>query len=61
MCKKIDDQFDVISIVELADLLGISRRYAYTFIRENNIKFRKVGRKFYILRKSLNDFMTMEE
>ncbi|MBQ3505161.1 MAG: helix-turn-helix domain-containing protein [Clostridia bacterium] len=48
------------TIAELCELLGISKRYAYQFIKENDIKHKKVGKKFFISKKSLEEFMKME-
>lgn len=58
--KKEIENFDVITIAELCELLGISKRYAYQFIKENDIKHKKVGKKFFISKKSLEEFMKME-
>lgn len=52
---------EIITIDELCALLHISRKYAYKFIRENNIKFKQIGRKFYISKKSLDKFLSMED
>lgn len=47
----------MITVLELCKLLGISRKYAYQFIREHNIKYIKIGRKFYVSKKSVEDFV----
>lgn len=52
---------EIITIDELCEQLHISRKYAYKFIRENKIQFRQIGRKFYISKKSLEKFLSMEE
>ncbi len=52
---------DILTIDELCKQLHISRKYAYKFIRENDIKFRQIGRKFYISKKSLEKFLSMED
>ncbi len=51
----------IMTIEELCEQLHISRKYAYKFIRENNLKFKQIGRKFYISRKSVEKFLSMEE
>lgn len=58
--KTIQEEYDVLTVVELCELLGISRKYAYQFIRENNIKYIRVGRKFYVSKKSLDNILKME-
>lgn len=58
--EKIKEQYDVLTVVELCELLGISRKYAYQFIRENNIKYIKIGKKFYISKKSVDNILEME-
>lgn len=50
----------IMTINELCEQLHISRKYAYKFIRENNIKFKQIGRKFYISKKSIEKFLSME-
>ncbi|MCM1438751.1 MAG: helix-turn-helix domain-containing protein [Roseburia sp.] len=52
---------EIMTIDELCEQLHISRKYAYKFIRENKIKFKQIGRKFYISKKSLEKFLTMED
>ena len=54
------EEFDVITVAELCELFKISKRYAYQFINENDIKHKKVGRKFFISKKYLEKFMKME-
>ena len=51
----------IMTISELCEQLRISRKYAYKFIRDNNIKFKQIGRKFYISKKSIQKFLSMEE
>ena len=51
----------ILDISELCELLHISKKYAYKFIRENNIKFKFIGRKIYISKKSLENFLNMED
>ena len=60
MIKNIHEEYDVLTVVELCELLGISRKYAYQFIRENNIKYIRIGRRFYISKKSLDNILKME-
>lgn len=57
----VSDNFDVVSIEELCSLLGISRAYAYKFIRINRIRYVQIGKKYYINKKSLNNFINMED
>ena len=52
---------DIMTINELCERLHISRKYAYKFIRKNNIDFRQIGKKFYISKKSVEKFLSMEE
>ena len=58
--EKMQQQLDMLTIPELCEWLDISRKYAYQFIREHNIKYIKVGKKFYILRKSVESVLRME-
>ncbi len=51
---------DILSIKELCILLNISRKYAYQFILNNNIKYKLVGKKYYISKKSLLEFFEEE-
>ncbi len=51
----------VLTIKDLCDKLHISRKYAYKFIRENNMKFMRIGRKFYISEKSVEKLLSMED
>lgn len=57
----VSDNYDVLSIEQLCSLLEISRAYAYKFIRTNKIRYVQIGRKYYINKKSLNNFINMEE
>ena len=52
---------DVLTISDLCEMLKISKRYAYQFIRQNNIKSLRIGRKIYISKKSLEKYLNMEE
>ncbi|MBD5131797.1 MAG: helix-turn-helix domain-containing protein [Clostridiales bacterium] len=52
---------NVLTIAELCELLHISRKYAYKFIRDNNIKFMQIGRKFYLSRKAVEKLLSMED
>ena len=58
--KNIKEEYNVLTIKELCEFLNVSSTYAYQFIRENKIKYVKVGRKFYISKKSLDKYMQME-
>lgn len=51
----------VLTIAELCEMLHISRKYAYKFIRDNKIKFMQIGRKFYLSRKSVEKLISMED
>ncbi|MBE5752643.1 MAG: helix-turn-helix domain-containing protein [Clostridiales bacterium] len=42
-------EYDVLTISELAEELDISKKYAYQFLRENNLKYVRIGKKLYIL------------
>ena len=53
--------YDVLTISELCELLEISKKYAYQFIRDNNIKFLRIGKKIYISKKSLEKYLRMED
>ena len=57
--KNIKEEYNVLTIKELCEFLNVSSTYAYQFIRENKIKYVKVGRKFYISKKSLDEYMQM--
>ena len=58
--KNIKEEYNVLTIKELCEFLNVSSTYAYQFIREKKIKYVKVGRKFYISKKSLDEYMQME-
>ena len=51
----------VLTIAELCEMLHISRKYAYKFVRDNKIKFMQIGRKFYLSRKSIEKLLSMED
>ena len=59
--EKMQKQLDMLTIPELCEWLDISKKYAYQFIREHNIKYIKVGKKFYISRKSVESVLRMED
>ena len=48
---------DVLSIKELCAMLHVSRKYAYDFIINNNIKYKLVGKKYFISKKSVLEFL----
>lgn len=52
---------NVLTVAELCEMLHISRKYAYKFIRDNKIKFMQIGRKFYLSRKSIEKVLSMED
>lgn len=52
---------NILTIAELCELLHISRKYAYKFIRDNKIKFMQIGRKFYLSRKAVEKLLSMED
>ena len=53
--------YDVLTVNELCELLDISKKYAYQFIRDNKIKFIRIGKKIYISNKSLEKYLRMED
>ena len=57
----ITDDYDVLSIEQLCSHLGISRAYAYKFIRINKIRYIQIGKKYYVNKKSLYNFINMED
>ena len=57
MAEKNYQQFDVLTIDDLCEIMNISHKYAYEFIRKNNFKFVQVGKKFYISKSSLEKFL----
>ena len=50
-------EYDVITIEELAQELGSSKKYAYQFIHKNNLKFVRIGKKIYISKKILEEYL----
>ena len=58
--EKIVREYNVLTIVQLCDLLGVSKKYAYQFIREHNIKHIKIGKKFYISKKAVDKVLEMD-
>lgn len=42
---------------ELATELNISKKYAYQFLRESNLKYIRIGKKLYISRKILEEYL----
>ena len=51
----------IMTIAEVCEQLHVSRKYVYKFIRENKIKFKQIGRKFYISKNSLEKYLSMED
>ena len=47
---------DVITVHELAKLLGVSNNYAYKLIKEGAIGYRKVGHKILVPKICVEDF-----
>lgn len=47
----------VLSVEQLADILGISRNTAYGFVKSGRIKSVRVGRKIRISRTALVEFL----
>ena len=48
---------DIMSVKQLASALGIGLNNAYDLIRTNQIKSKKVGRKYLIPKRCIFDFM----
>ncbi len=51
---------DVVTVLELCEWLKISRKYAYQFIREHRIRYMKIGHKFYISKRDVEEILKME-
>ena len=47
---------DVVTVKEMAELLGVSVKYAYKLLREGAIGYRKVGQKILIPKICIEDF-----
>ena len=45
------------TIKELCEQLDISRKYAYQFVKDNKIEYLRIGRKFYVSKKSLKKYL----
>lgn len=48
---------EFLTIKELCEQLEISRKYAYQFIKDNKIEYLRIGRKFYVSKKSLKKYL----
>lgn len=51
---------DVLSVEQLSEMLRIGKVLAYRLIRNSEIKSRKVGRKYLIIKQSVIDFINKE-
>jgi len=51
---------DILSIQELADILGISRIAVFNKVKRGQIKAQKVGRNYVIYRKDVLDLVSDE-
>ena len=61
MNKGMYEKYDMITIDELREMLGISRNFAYRFIKENNIKHIRIGHRFFIKKASVEKLLSMED
>ena len=61
MIEQISLTSGIMTIAEVCEQLHVSRKYVYKFIRENKIKFKQIGRKFYISKNSLEKYLSMED
>lgn len=48
---------DILTIKELCTFLNISRKFAYSFILNNNIQYKIIGKKYFISKKSLLNYL----
>lgn len=55
--KNLSQYSDVLTINELCEYMNISRNTAYKFLKENNIKYAKVGRVYKISKISLSEYL----
>lgn len=56
--KRMDLEKDVLTVVDVMKLLGVSRPYVYKLIRTGEITGRKVGRRYLILRESVEKLIS---
>ena len=48
---------DILTIKELCAFLNISRKFAYDFIINNNIQYKMIGKKYFISKKSILNYL----
>ncbi len=52
---------DIMTIDDLREYLNISRNTAYSFLKNNNIKYTRVGRVYIISKKSLAECLGVSD
>ena len=58
--KKITKNKDFLTVIELADILGISRIAVFNKIKKRQIKAEKAGRNYIIRKKDIPDLLEEE-
>lgn len=53
----LDNYRDIVTINELCEILGICKNTAYKYINSGEIKTKKVGRKIYISKNTIINFI----
>lgn len=53
-----DLEKDLLTVAEVMELLGVSRPYVYKMIKNGDIIGRKVGRRYLIVRESVENLIT---
>ena len=48
---------DILTLKDVSDYLGVGRKTALGFVKQNFIKHLKIGREYKIIKKSLIEFM----
>ena len=49
---------DVLTIKDIMKILGVGRNTAYGMLQDKTLKYRKYGKRYFIPKQSIIDFLT---
>lgn len=49
---------DVLTVKDVMRILGIGNKTAYSMLKDNTLKYRKYGKRYFITKQSVIDFLT---
>ena len=54
------DEIKVYTLQEVADILKVTRRTVYSYVKDGSLKARKIGREWRVTSESLQEFIRPE-